>query len=93
MGESEVEAAAATDVHFTGDGVVDGGGMFAGANTACVAVRIAGGKFGGGGWCCYLCRRIWNLKSNIVSSLCYSKSNSISDAHQPSMWTPTALTV
>ena len=47
MGESEVEAAAATDVHFTGDGVVDGGGMFAGANTACVAVRIAGGRFGG----------------------------------------------
>ena len=47
MGESDVDAAAATEVHFTGDGVVAGGGMFAGASTACVAVRMAGGRFGG----------------------------------------------
>ena len=47
IGESEVEAAADTDVHFTGEGVVGGGGIVAGARTAWVAASVAGGRFGG----------------------------------------------
>ena len=47
IGESEVDAEAETDVHFTGDGAEGGGGSVAGAKTACVAVRMAGGRLGG----------------------------------------------
>ena len=37
MGESDEEAAAAVDTHFTGDGVTGAGGRVAGANKAWVA--------------------------------------------------------
>lgn len=47
MGESEVDAAADTDCHFTGDGTGGGGGMLAGASTFCVAVKMVAGRFGG----------------------------------------------
>lgn len=47
IAESEVEAAADTEVHFTGEGTAGGGGMVAGERRACVAERTAGGRLGG----------------------------------------------
>ena len=47
IGESDVDAVADTDCHFTGEGTAGAGGGFAGARRAWVAVRIGAGTFGG----------------------------------------------
>ena len=47
IGESDVDAAADTDCHFTGEGVAGAGGKFAGARTVWVAASKAVGRLGG----------------------------------------------